>query len=174
MLLDTDIPYLEPLLFHLQDDPVLKNFFTQFSFFMPKDGIAAAVAELKGSDCPAPRSIWILPQDGVAINGKNSVTQNCIPAVRHSFNILLFVSCIRDPFQVTFRDGKAFLNGTYMEMSAIRKAVMKSVAEFNKKNNAEISGRSFENVMFEKYQSLYPQEGDPFLVNNLDYSVTIF
>lgn len=170
MLLDTDIPYLEPLLFHLQDDPVLKNFFTQFSFFMPKDGIAAAVAELKGSDCPAPRSIWILPQDGVAINGKNSVKQVCVPSVRHTFNILLFVSCIRDPFQVSFKDGKAILDGTYMEMSAIRKAVMKSVAGFNKKHD----GLKFENVMFEKYQSLYPQEGDPFLVNNLDYSVTIF
>lgn len=168
LLLDTDLPYLEPLLFHLRKDETLKNYFTEKSFFMPKDDLISAVEEAIKNDCPAPRALWVLPQDGLAINSNNT---NCKPSISHTFNIMLMIACIRDSFQIVKKDNVVHLSGEYLEMTAIRKAIMKSVSEFNKLKNKEFTGRTFENIRFMKYQSLYPD--DSFLVNNLEYNVTI-
>lgn len=169
VLLDTDIPYLEPLLFHLRNDPILKNYFTEKSFFMPKDDLISAAQEVIDKDCPSPRALWILPQDGIAINSTSNTL--CKPIVSHTFNILLMIACIRDTFQMAKKDDKVYLSGEYMEMTAIRKAIMKSVLEFNKEKMKITTGRTFENIKFVKYQSLYPD--DSFLVNNIEYNVTI-
>lgn len=169
VLLDTDLPYLEPLLFHLRNDDVLKKYFTEHSYFMPKNNLASAAEEAMKKDCPAPRALWILPQDNLAIN-KDGV---CLPKVHHTFYILIMVNCIRDQFQIIKRDGSVHLSGEYMEMTAVRKSVKRSVYNFNKSISQVVTSRSFENIMFKRDQMLYPDE-DNFLVSNTEYQVTIF
>ena len=56
MLLDTDLPYLEPLLFWLRKDEKLKLLFSQDSFFMPHSNLITATEEAMKKDCPAPRA----------------------------------------------------------------------------------------------------------------------
>lgn len=170
MLLDTDLPYLEPLLFHLRDDEILKKYFNEKSFFMPKDSLISAAKEVMDKDCPSPRALWILPQDSIAI----SPNPNCKSPVSHTFNIMIFVYCIRDDFQLVKKDGVAHLDGQYIELTAIRKAVKKSVFDFNSINNKIFTGKKFENFVYQKDQMLYPDEKDNFLVSNTEFQVKIF
>lgn len=173
MLLDTDLPYLEPLLFHLKKDPVLQRYFTEKSYFMPKNSLVSAVNEVIKSDCPAPRAIWILPQDSIAA----SESYNCIPKMVHTFYISIIVNCIRDQFQIVKgEDQKAHLSGEFMELSQIRKAVKKSVYAFAKKYNEENpTSIAFEKITWKKDQNLYPNDDDveKFLITALEFSVIL-
>ena len=166
MLLDVDLPYLEPLLFHLRTDDRLKKYFTEKSFFMPKKDLISGIEEAIKSDCPAPRALWILPQDSIAVN----TTNNCKSQVRHTFYITVITKCIRDSFQIIKRDGKIHLAGEYMEMSEIRKQVKDSIYRFAQDNNFN---ETYEKISFVKDQILTPDE-ESFLVTNLEYQVTIY
>lgn len=173
MLLDTDLPYLEPLLFHLQKDENLKLYFTQKSYFMPKDNLVSATKEMIGKDCPAPRALWILPQDNVAINPNG----NCLSNYNHTFYILILINCIRDKFQIIDKDGVAHLSGEYMEMTQVRKAIKKSINEFNKETSKIVTGKQFEKIAWVKDQSLYDNDEElkqNFLINNSEFTVKIF
>ena len=173
MLLDTDLPYLEPLLFHLKKDPVLQKYFTEKSYFMPKNSLVSAVKESTGKDCPSPRAIWILPQDNVAA----SENANCVPKMVHTFYISIIVNCIRDQFQISKgEDNIPHLGGEYLELTEIRKYVKKSVYAFAKKwAEDHITGAKFEKLTWRKDQIMYPGEddGEKFLITALEFTVII-
>lgn len=173
MQLETDLPYLEPLLFHIRDDVGLKKHFTEKSFFMPTDSLVAAFNDVAAKKCPSPRTIWIMPQDGIVQTQNNF---DCDGPVVHTFNILIIVHCIRDEFRLSFDDEtkKTHLVGEYMELAHIRKLVRKSVRDFNRKNNASPANKKFEKLRLIKYSSLYPDKKNPFIVQNLEYNVNIF
>ena len=173
MLLDTDLPYLEPLLFHLKRDEKLKKYFTEKSYFMPKNSLVSAVKEATGKDCPAPRAIWILPQDNVAA----SENHNCVPKMVHTFYISIIVNCIRDQFQLTKgSDNSPHLSGEYIELTEIRKYVKKSVYAFAKKwAEDNFSGSKFEKITWRKDLVMFPSDDDTdkFLITSLEFTVII-
>lgn len=172
MLLDTDLPYLEPLLFWLRNDPVLKNEFTDKSFFMPHSHLVSATEEAMQKDCPAPRALWILPQDTLAVSSQS----NCPSQGRHSFYIEIIVQCIRDTFQLSKgQDGEVHLTGQFMELAALRKLVKKSVLEFNRDwEKKHPIGRKFEKMAWVKDQMLYPTEESKFLATAIQFDVNIY
>lgn len=173
MLLDTDLPYLEPLWLWLRKDPNLQVEFTEDSFFMPLYSLATQSEEAMKKNCPAPRALWILPGDTLAASNKEFCR---LPGV-HSFNIMIFVQCLGETFQATKREGVVGLTGQAMELFRIRKLVKKSVLEFYtdyaKKNaNAPL----FAELLWKRDQILYPNtEGNSkFLVTTSQFDVKIF
>lgn len=167
MLLDTDLPYLEPLLFHLRDDDKLKSHFTEKSFFMPKKDLISAVEDAIKADCPAPRALWILPQDTIAANQQ----VNCKSQGRHTFYITIITQCIRDAFQITKKDNKLHLGGEYIVLSHLRKLVKQSVQEFVAQNSN--FNQNWEKITWMKDQILLPDD-EGFLVTNIEYQITIY
>ena len=165
----TDIPYLEPLLFWLRRDETLKRYFSDKSFFMPHNNLISATEEAMNKDCPAPRALWILPQDTLAGNAP----ANCKRPGLHTFYIQVIVQCIRDQFQIINKDGELKLEGQYMELAQARYAVKESVRAFNKQNDSNIS-RKFEGVNWVKDMNLYPDNENAFLATALEYEVKIF
>lgn len=167
MVVANDLPYLEPLLFHLRKDPVLQSYFTEKSFFMPKHVLAEATEEAMKKDCPAPRALWILPLNSDAVSPK----AGCREIANHTFNIVVFIQCIRDTFQLVQREGQVRLDGQYMELSRIRKAIKKSVRDFENLNKSNLTN-SFSEITWVRDQNLYPDENN-FLVTAMQYSVKI-
>lgn len=161
-----DLPYLEPLLFHLQNDNNLKEFFTEKSFFMPKHMLQEATDEAMKKDCPAPRALWIIPSDSEAISPR----AGCLGGVKHTFFIVVFVQCIRDTFEIVKRSGEVKLSGQYMELSKIRRAVKKSVNDFERKNIGTFV--RYSDITWQRDQNIYPEE-DNFLTTAMHYTVNI-
>lgn len=168
--LNTDVPYLEPLLFHLKNDPDLKKEFTEKSFFMPHHDLVSAAEEAMKKDCPAPRSIWILPGDSTVL----TTTIGCPPKAQTNFTILIFVQCIRKAFDLSAGDDptKVVLNGQAMELYMLRKLVKKSVHKFAiatmKKNVSD-----YQDVAWVRDQTLYPTE-EKFLATAVEFTVKVF
>ena len=174
MLLDTDIPYLEPLLFHLRNDPILKAQFTDHSFFMPHADLISATEDAMKKDCPAPRALWILPEDTIATARKNG----CNVPGNHTFRIEVVVQCIRDPFQLAktgnSTDGyQVRLQGQFMELMDLRKKVKASVKEFAKANELPGSPKLFTDIYWVKDSMLYPTGENRFLATAIEYQITI-
>ena len=161
-----DLPYLEPLLLHLREDEVLKKYFTNKSFFMPKHTLIEAAKEAMAKDCPAPRSIWVVPQTTSATNPR----AGCSGEKEHTFTIIIFIHCIRDAFQLVKSDNGIKLGGQFMELSKIRLAVKRSVNEFQNKIANDLS-LPFHDVTWLRDNSLNPS--DSFLVTGLLYSVKL-
>lgn len=166
--LDTDIPYLEPLLMWLQDDQTLKDHFTQASFFMAHADLVSAVEESMRANCPAPRALWILPGDTQATSQVNG----CKSPGRHSFTILIFVQCIRDSFVFRTDGTETHLGGQYVLLSHLRKLVKKSVHKFASKNMT-IYNKGWDALNWSRDQNLYPSEENNFLATAIEYSITI-
>jgi len=168
MQIDSDLPYLEPLLMWLRNDESLKPYFTDKSFFMPKLDLQKAADEALKGDCPSPTALWIFPMDTDAA----STTTECRSAGTHSFAIVLWVQCIRESFELVKRDGEVVLGGQFMELTTMRKAVKKSIAAFAKDNTSKFPNRFFEKVIWLRDRNLYPQE-DSFLGTSIEYRVNI-
>lgn len=168
-MLLTDLPYLEPLLLHLRKDESLKQHFTDKSFFMPHSDLLSAAEESMKKDCPAPRALWILPQDTIAQGRK----PNCkVPGI-HTFFITIFVQCIRDEFQLVNRNGVVKLEGQFMSLVELRKLVKESVLRFGREQSMSLVGKKFDNISWSKDQMIYPDEGN-FLATAIEFEVTIF
>lgn len=168
-MLLTDLPYLEPLWKWLRDDEVLKKHFTEHSFFMPHANLIQATEEAIKSDCPAPRALWILPQDTLASAKK----EGCKSPGVHTFYIEIIVQCIRDAFQVVKRDDQIKLEGQFMELAELRREVKRSVLEFSQ-DHLKKGGKSFANLYWNKDQMLYPSEQNNFLATAIEFQVTIY
>lgn len=166
-MLDTDLPYLDPLLFHLRSDETLKKYFTDKSFFMPKTDMINAVDEAIQQSCPMPRALWILPQDTVSVNSR----AGCVSQGNHTFFIQLITKCIKHEFQISKKDDELYLSGDFMELAQIRKAVKKSMVSFSRK--ALENTYQYKNLVWVKDQMLYPDQADGFFVVTLEYSVII-
>lgn len=168
---NVDIPYLEPLLLHLRNDSNLEKFFTKKDFFtMPK----ADLSDLEGAikkDCPAPRSVWIFPGMSQAANPVRN--PNCLPKAMHNFNIVLVFQCIRDTFTFVKSDGLVHLDGTFMEMSEARKALKKSVGDFNKAINQYQVSQGFDYINWISDEMLYPEDGNTFLISSSVFQTMI-
>lgn len=166
--MQTDIPYLEPLLIHLRKDETLKEVFTEKSFFMPKADLISGIDEAMKTDCPAPRALWIIPGDTLA--QANSPT--CLAPGLHSFVVMLFVQCMRDPFQLVLRDTEVKLEGNFMELAHLRRLVKRSINNFNVQsfNGQRVLGWS--GMTWRRDQNLYPGE-EKFLATAIEYTVNI-
>lgn len=170
MLLDTDLPYLEPLLFWLQDDESLKQHFTRDSFFMPHDSFLSAIDEAMQKNCPAPRALWILPQDSFPTSKNVGCKSNAL----HRFSIMIMVQCIRDSFQISNVAGKPKLTGQFMELTQLRKIVKNSVHRFSLHHEKTvIVNKKFSEISWNADKMLYPQE-HKFLATNIEFEVKIY
>lgn len=168
-VVNNDVPYLEPLLFWLQDDPVLKLEFTDKSFFMPQSDIATSVEEaLKNKGCP-PKAIWITPQDTMA----QSTRPGCLSPGVHTFYITLIVPCYRDQFMIKRVGDEAKLEGQFMQLSAIRKYIKKTVNAFYQ-DAVKKGEKRFADMVWIKDVMMYPQDDAGLLMTGLEYRVTIF
>lgn len=132
-LRETDLPYLNPLLVHLRSDKSLEKFFSKKDFFaMPKADLNDLTDAIK-KDCPSPRSLWIFP--GTSSNVSTQRVKDCSAKALHIFHIVIIFQCIRETFE--FKKDKdttmVYLDGQFMELSEARRAVKKSITEFNKK-----------------------------------------
>lgn len=168
-MLNTDVPYLEPLLFWLRNDDTLKEEFTEKSFFMPHNHLIAATNEAMAKNCPAPRALWILPGDNIP----KSLKANCNIPIEHSFHILIFVQCIRDQFQIVKKDGEAHLEGQFMELSDLKKKVRSSVLAFGRDWEKNNPYKLFNEITYRGDKPLYPDDENKFLVSEIDYTVNI-
>ena len=162
-----DLPYLEPLLMWLRNDETLKEVFTDKSFFMPKLDLAKATTEALQKECPAPRALWIFPLDTDAISQK----EGCRNQGSHSFGIIIYVQCIRQPFELIKKESKVILGGEFMELIHIRALVKDSLRRFAIKNSKDIN-KKFEKVVWTRDRNLYP-ESDAFLGTSIEYKVNI-
>lgn len=171
MLVDSDLPYLNPLLFWLRKDEVLKDEFTEKSFFMPHSDLITATEEAIKKDCPAPRALWILPQDTVSLSQR----EGCLGHGRHTFYIEIIVQCIRNQFELVERDSEVKLAGQFMELTELRKHVKQSVMDFQKDYLAKNPGsRKFDKITWIKDQMLYPSETQNFLATAIQFDVNIY
>ena len=170
MLIDTDVPYLEPLWRWLRGDEKLKKYFTEASFFMPHNDMVSAAIDAIQSKCPAPRALWIIPNDTRAVTKK----PGCKSPGNHIFYITIIIQCIRDQFQVAKEDGEVRLQGQFMELSEIRKHVKESVLRFHN-DYVKKGGKAFENLYWTGDQMFYPPEDKKgFLITASEFQVTIF
>lgn len=172
MARNVDIPYLEPLLMHLRSDTSLEKFFTKKDFFtMPKADLSDLEGALK-KDCPAPRSVWIFPGMSQAANPVRN--PNCLPKALHNFNVVIVFQCIRDTFTfIKGTDNQVHLDGTFMEMSEARKALKKSIGEFNKAHNLHAVGNGFDFINWISDEMLYPEDGNTFLISSSVFQTMI-
>lgn len=168
MLLN-DIPYLEPLLMWLRNDEILKDHFTEKSFFMPHKDLLASTSEAIEKDCPAPRALWIIPGESISLNQK----PGCRSISTHTFNISIFVQCIRSSFELVKRNDEVRLGGQYMELAHLRMLVKDSVHRFMIDHEKKSGRRLFSDLVWIKDQSLFPDE-DAFLVTALEFQIKIY
>ena len=170
---DTDVPYLEPLLLHLRSDVSLEKFFSKKDFFaLPKADLSDLEEAMK-LDCPAPRSVWIFP--GNSQSQIATRTPNCAPKMLHSFNVVITYQCIRNSFEFKVdEDNKVYLAGQFMELSAARKAVKRSITNFNKTLKIVSSSSGFDFISWVSDEMLYPEEATQFLISNSVYQTIIF
>lgn len=168
-MLQVDIPYLEPLWIHLREDEVLKQHFTDRSYFMPHSHLIAATEEAMKKDCPAPRALWILPGDSLASTAR--APAGCKVPSTHTFYIQIIVQCIRDAFQVVRKGDSIGLDGQFMELSFLRSKVKESVLRFSAKQDKSLG---FENIIWRKDSILYPSDESSFLATASEFNVTIF
>lgn len=169
-MLLTDIPYLEPLLFHLRSDEDLKKVFTDKSFFMPHHDLVNAIMDSTNPDCVLPKALWIIPQDSTASSSKIG----CQSPANHSFSIVVSVKCIRDQFILKKNDNGIYLSGQFMELMSIRRLVKKSVHKFSLYTQAHLNS-SFSDIIWTGDKMLYPNtEEDVLLATSSDFRVTIF
>ena len=136
---------------------------------MPSLDFTKAGQDALAGKCAAPYALYIMPGDDV----NASSDTYCDPVVTHSFQIQILVQCVRDVFQLAEKDGTVYLKGEYMDLAVIRKAVKKSVSDFNKKISKD-PNNLFERIVFVKQQMLYPAEEGAFIATALEYKVTIF
>lgn len=171
---NVDVPYLEPLLFHLMKDESLEKYFTKEDFFtMPKSDLGDLEEALK-NDCPSPRSVWVFP--GVSNTATQQRSPNCLPKSLHTFNILIVFQCIRDTFTFSKdNDGKVYLDGQFMELSEARKALKISINDFNKTINTPMpNGYGFDFLTWLSDEMLYPeQSGGSFLISSSTFQTMI-
>lgn len=169
---NVDIPYLEPLMKHLRTDAELEKFFTKEDFFaMPKADLSDLEGALK-KDCPSPRSVWVFPGLSQAESAIRS--PNCFPKALHSFNVVVVFQCIRDTFTMVKDDSGVHMDGTFMEMSEARKALKKSINNFNKIVNQNVSvNYGFDFINWLSDEMLYPEEGNKFLVSSSVFQTKI-
>lgn len=169
---NVDIPYLEPLLFHLRNDVELEKFFTKKDFFtMPKADLGDLEDAIK-KDCPAPRSVWVFP--GISNAAAAGRSAGCLPKALHSFNVVLVFQCIRDTFTFSKdKDGNVFLDGQFMELSEARKALKLSINKFNKEHNARPTNNGFDFINWVSDEMLYPEDGDNFLISSSVFQTMI-
>lgn len=168
IMIQSDLPYLEPLLMWLRNDEMLKSVFTDKSFFMPHKDLLSSIEDSIKNNCPAPRALWILPGDTSAINARIG----CTTLGNHTFNILVFVQCIRDAFNLVKSGDEVKLTGQYMELSNLRRLIKDSVNRFALQNEKQFTGRTFEAMTWVRDQNLYPQEGS-FLATSIEFQVRI-
>ena len=167
-MLLTDIPYLEPLLFHLRNDESLKGHFTEKSFFMPHHDLVDAIMETGSADCVLPKSLWILPQDTEAIQKR----VGCKSTGLHSFSIAIAVKCIRNPFILVKKDDGVHLVGQFMELTEIRKLVKDSVHRFANENQMN---QKFSDIIWIGDRVLYPSGEDQVLIaTSINFEIKIF
>lgn len=169
--METDLPYLEPLLFWLRSDETLKQFFTEKSFFMPHSDMVSGIKDLIEKSCPV-RALWIQPQDTLAATNR----PGCNNPGNHTFYITLIVPCIRNQFELFKTSASEIkLGGQFMELIKIRKAVKKSVHNFYIDSQKNPSPK-FNNMVWRKDQMLYPSgdEDVGFLATAIQFDVTIF
>lgn len=167
--LKTDLPYLQDLTFWLQKDENLKRFFTEKSFFMPRNDLISAIENAIKSNCPAPRALWILPADTTAAPVN---TINCKSPGLHTFHIVIMVQCARDNFQVIKKNDDVYLGGPFMELAEIRACVKESIRAFAKDNTSKIS-RAYEKIAWRGDQPLFPSE-EGYIVSSTEYEIVIF
>lgn len=170
LLLLTDIPYLEPLLMWLRKDETLKSEFTDKSFFMPHSDLISATEDAMRADCPAPRALWILPQDTLAQGQRDT----CLTPGVHTFYIEVIVQCIRDSFQLVKRDDDVKLEGQFMELAALRKKVKASVRNFAINNAKPGPPKLFTDIFWVKDSMLYPSGENRFLATAIEFQIKIF
>lgn len=171
--MNVDLPYLEPLMFHLRNDEDLEKFFSKKDFFaMPKTDLADLEGAIK-KDCPAPRSVWIFPGSSQAASATRSA--NCFPKALHTLNIVIVFQCIRDTFTfIKDKDGDVRLSGTFMELSEARKALKVSINKFNKKiSDPIVMSVGFDFINWTNDDMLYPEEGDKMLVSSSVFQTMI-
>jgi len=168
-MLLTDIPYLNPMWRWLREDPSLKSEFTDKSFFMPHSDLISATVEAMKKDCPAPRALWILPQDTLA----GARREGCRSPGTHTFYIQIIVQCIRDTFQIVKRDNEVVLEGQFMELCALRKKVKDSVLAFGNdyKNKTPVK---FDKLYWVKDTMLYPSGEQKFLSTAIQFEINIY
>ncbi len=170
-LRNTDLPYLNPLMVHLRKDADLEKFFAKKDFFaLPKADINDLSEEIK-KKCPSPRSIWVFP--GTSVNAApQQRIPNCTPKAIHNFNIVIVFQCIRDIFEFKKdqETTEVYLDGQFMELAEARKAVKKSITNFNRSlKNTE----AFEFIAWSNDEMLYPEEDDNKLMSSLSFSTII-
>lgn len=169
---NTDVPYLEPLLKHFRADPNLEKYFSKKDFFaMPKADLADLESAMK-VDCPSPRSLWIFP----GTNQAQSQTRipNCMPKMLHNFNIVITFQCIRNAFEQKFDGTDVYLDGSFMELSEARKAVKKSLNDFNKSMDIVANNQGYDFIGWISDEMLYPEDVEGFLISNSVFQTIIF
>ncbi len=169
---NTDVPYLEPLLAHLKKDVTLEKYFSKKDFFaMPKADLADLEKALS-NDC-APRSLWIFPGNNTAFNPGQVRSPNCMPKLLHSFNIVITFNCVRNPFEPKFDGTEVYLDGSFMELSEARKAIKKSIHNFNKTLNVLGVSHGFDFISYLSDEMLYPEGAEGFLISNSVFQTLI-
>lgn len=166
----TDLPYLEPLTLWLQRDENLKNHFTEKSFFMPHADLITATEEAMKKDCPAPRALWIIPQDTVAQTRK----PGCRSPGIHTFYISIITQCIRESFYFSKDGTGVHLAGPFMDLAELRLFVKNSVMAFMNNYAKPGSPNKFGDLVWIKDQMLYPNGESKFLITTLQFEVKIF
>jgi len=167
----TDLPYLNPLLVHLRKDVNLEKFFSTKDFFaMPKADLNDLEDALK-KDCPSPRSLWIFP--GTSSNAApQQRIKDCTPKANHIFNIVIIFQCIRDTFE--FKKDPIttdiYLDGQFMELSESRRAVKKSITEFNKNLNMR---EAYDFISWNSDEMLFPDGESNNLMSSSSFSTII-
>lgn len=168
---NVDLPYLNPLLTYLRADTTLEKFFSKKDFFaLPKTDLADLEAAIK-KDCPSPRSLWIFP--GTSTNAApQQRLKNCTPKADHTFNIVIIFQCIRDTFEFKKDPDttKIYLDGQFMELSEARRAVKKSITEFNKSLDFN---EAFDFISWNSDEMLFPEGENSHLMSSSSFQTII-
>lgn len=168
---NVDLPYLNPLLVHLRSDPSLEIFFSKADFFaMPKTDLADLESALKKGS-RSPRSLWVFPGSSTnAAPGQR--IKNCTPQAEHTFNIVIIFQCIRDTFEFKKdqNTNAVYLDGQFMELSEARRAVKKSITEFNKKLDYS---EPFEFISWNSDEMLFPEGENSHLMSSSSFRTII-
>lgn len=167
-----DLPYLEPLLFHLRKDSELKTFFDEEGIFaLPKPDQSDLERALK-KDCPNPRAAWIFPGPSTPMQQGNT---GCPPKIIHSFAIVVSVQCQGASFDFLKDNGEVYLDGSYMELCEGRVLIKESVDRFMCKMSKDYT-KKFDNMLWTGDSIVWPSEevGGDYIMTQINYSVNIY